>query len=187
MDGALWTFTFNEARPSNFDRTRIFPTVVNRSACDRNSELIMQHLRSIPTLTHGLLDHLLGMIMIVSPWIFDFHAVRGVAVYVPSIIGGALVVNSLFTRYEMGLVKWIPVSLHVKLDVVLGISLAISPWAWGFADRVFLTHLLGGACIALLPLFSVRKPFDESIFTEVIIREGKAEVIRYARSTDRSA
>jgi hypothetical protein len=146
----------------------------------------MQHLRSIPTLTHGLLDHLLGLIMIISPWIFDYYSIRGFAVNAPMIFGALLVINSLITNYEMGLFKWLPIPLHMALDGLIGIGLAISPWVLGFADRIFIPHLAGGALIALLPHFSVRKPFDEEKFTEVVIREGRAEIVRYARSTDSS-
>ena len=146
----------------------------------------MRHLRYIPTLTHGLLDHLLGIVMIVSPWIFEYHAVRGMAVQVPFILGGLLVINSLNTKFEMGVFKLLNVKTHLILDVLIGISMASSPWIFGFADRIHLPHLIGGLVIAILPLFTVRKPFDESRYTEVVIREGRAEVIRYARSTDNS-
>ncbi len=146
----------------------------------------MQRLRYIPTLTHALLDHLLGIVLIISPWIFDFHSARGSAVYVPFVLGGCIVINSLSTRFEMGVVKWIPVKHHLIVDSAIGICLALSPWLLDFSDQIFLPHLIGGLLVAAIPLFSVHKPFDESTYTEVIIREGRAEVVRYARSTDNS-
>ncbi|MDQ3101826.1 MAG: hypothetical protein M3R08_10605 [Bacteroidota bacterium] len=147
----------------------------------------MQTLRYIPTLTHALLDHLLGIVLIISPWIFEFHSAHGPAVHVPFILGGCVVINSLITKFEMGLLKWIPVRVHLIIDIVLGISLALSPWALDFSDRIFLPHLIGGMSIAIIPIFSVHKPFDESVYTEVVIREGRSEVVRYAaRSADNS-
>ena len=146
----------------------------------------MQHPRYIPTLTHGLLDHLLGIVMIVSPWIFEYHAARGMAVQVPFVLGGALVITSLFTRFEMGVIKLLKVRTHLWIDVAIGVVLAASPWLFGFSDRIYLPHLIGGSVIAIIPFFTVEKPFDESRYTEVVIKEGRAEVIRYARSTDNS-
>ena len=146
----------------------------------------MQHLRSIPTLTHALLDHLLGAILIVSPWILDFHRAVDLAIWMPMAVGTVLVISSLITRYEMGLFQWIPLEWHMRIDTTLGLILAISPWVLGFADNVILPHVVGGSVLAIMPLFSQRKPFDDSMYTEVVIREGRAEIVRYARSTDNS-
>jgi hypothetical protein len=147
----------------------------------------MQHLRIIPTLTHGLLDNLTGIVLLVSPWIFDFQTVRGAATYIPMMLGGFLLLSNLFTRHELGLVKVLPFRYHLLLDVVLGCFLMLSPWVFAFHERILMPHVVCGMFIALVPLFSVRKPFDESQFTEVVIREGQAEVVRYARSSDSSS
>lgn len=147
---------------------------------------VMQQFRAIPTLTHALLDHLFGIVLIISPWIMDFHDERGYPMEVPFILGGLLVINSLVTDLEMGVFKWLSVRVHLILDSFIGICLALSPWALDFADRIYLPHLMGGLIISLLPIFTAGKPFDESLYTEVVIKEGRAEVVRYARSTDSS-
>jgi hypothetical protein len=147
----------------------------------------MQHLRTVPTLTHGLLDNLAGIVLVVAPWIFDFQTIRGAAMHTPMIFGTLLLLSNILTKHELGLLRIISFRMHLRLDVLIGIGLAFSPWSFSFHDRVFLPHLLGGLFIALLPIFSVRKPFDESRFTEVVIREGGVEVIRYARSSDSSS
>lgn len=146
----------------------------------------MQHIRIIPTLTHALLDHLIGLVLIVSPWVLDYHAARGAAVNVPLIAGLAVILNSLCSRSEMGICPVIGMRRHLWIDVVIGVVLAASPWLFQFADRIFWPHVIGGSVIALLPLFSTHKPFDESRYTEVVIRDGQAEIVRYAR-TDRPA
>lgn len=147
----------------------------------------MQHLRIIPTLTHGLLDQLIGIVLIVSPWIFEYHTARGAAVLVPVAIGTAVMVNSLFTDHEMGLLRHIHVRDHLWLDIALGTVLSASPWIFEFSHRSHLPHLVGGLIMVVLSVLTVRKPFDESIFTEVVIREGRAEIIRYARTADNSS
>lgn len=146
----------------------------------------MQHPRYIPTLTHGLLDHLLGIVMITSPWLFEYHAARGLAVQVLFILGGLLVLSSLVTRFEMGVFKLMNVRTHLWIDLVIGVSLALSPWIFDFSDRIFLPHLFGGSLIAIISIFTASTPFDETRYTEVVIREGRAEVTRYARSADNS-
>jgi hypothetical protein len=51
---------------------------------------------------------------------------------------------SAFTAYEAGIVRSIPMSGHLAADAVLGIIMAASPWLFGFADVVYLPHLILG-------------------------------------------
>jgi len=100
-------------------------------------------MRLISTATHGVLDYLMGVILIATPWIFGFDD-RGPAMYVPIIVGSAVIVYSLFTQYEASLVDLIPMKVHLWLDGLGGALLAASPWLFGFADEVFWPHLLFG-------------------------------------------
>jgi len=100
-------------------------------------------MRFISTAVHGVLDYVMGAVLIASPWIFNF-ADRGPAMYMPIIVGAAVIVYSLFTRYEAGLVDVIPMRIHLWLDGLGGALLAASPWLFGFADEVFWPHLLFG-------------------------------------------
>lgn len=55
---------------------------------------------------------------------------------------------SLLTNYELGLVKMLPIPLHLALDAASGVLLASSPWLFGFASkgsRYWLPHALVGA------------------------------------------
>lgn len=90
-------------------------------------------MRFISTAVHGVLDYVMGAVLIASPWIFDF-ADRGPAMYVPIIVGSAVIVYSLFTRYEAGLVDVIPMRIHLWLDGLGGAVLAASPWLFGLAE-----------------------------------------------------
>lgn len=100
-------------------------------------------MRFINTKTHGILDYLMGVVLIISPWLFGF-ANGGAAQMVPIVIGIVIIGMSIFTHYELGLVKKIPMSMHLTLDVIGGIVLAISPWLFGFSEYVFLPHLIFG-------------------------------------------
>ncbi|MFD1143666.1 SPW repeat protein [Larkinella insperata] len=97
----------------------------------------------IPTRVHGVLDYLSGVLFVASPWLFGF-ADGSAAQWVPVIAGLALLGLSIFTNYEAGLVKSIPMPTHLTVDVLTGIVLAASPWIFGFADRVYLPHVIFG-------------------------------------------
>jgi hypothetical protein len=100
-------------------------------------------MRFIPTGLHGILDYSVGAILAAAPWLFGF-ARGGAETWVPVALGLGAVGYSLFTDYEWGLVKRIPMPVHLGLDVGSGVLLAASPWAFGFADAVWQPHLLFG-------------------------------------------
>jgi hypothetical protein len=101
-------------------------------------------MRLIPTRIHGMLDYLMGALLLVSPWLFGFADESGVARWLPFVLGAGVIVYSLLTRYELTLVPVIPMPIHLGLDAVGGLLLAASPWLFGFADRVWLPHLIIG-------------------------------------------
>lgn len=100
-------------------------------------------MRFIPTRTHGILDYVLGLVLIIAPWILDF-ADGGAEQWVPIIIGAIIIVQSLMTDYELGVVKVLPMSTHLTMDIVTGVVLAVSPWVFGFADDIWWPHLVFG-------------------------------------------
>lgn len=100
-------------------------------------------MRFIDTKIHGYIDYLMGLFLIVSPWIFGF-ADGAAAQWVPIILGVGTITYSLVTDYELGLLKVIPMKGHLMIDLIAGIFLAASPWIFGFADDVFLPHLILG-------------------------------------------
>ncbi|MFP4093237.1 MAG: SPW repeat protein [Cyclobacteriaceae bacterium] len=100
-------------------------------------------MRFIPTKTHGILDYLMGVLLIASPWIFGF-ANNEAAQWVPIVIGILVIGQSLFTNYEVSLIQIIPMPFHLGMDVATGLFLAASPWIFGFADFVYWPHLIFG-------------------------------------------
>ena len=100
-------------------------------------------MRFISTRAHGAIDYLMGVLLIILPYILGF-ADGTSAQWIPQIIGAALIAASLLTDYEFGAVRVIPMPVHLFLDVAAGLLLTISPWLFGFADRVFWPHLIVG-------------------------------------------
>jgi hypothetical protein len=97
----------------------------------------------INTKTHGILDYLVSLVLISSPWLFAF-ANGGADTWVPVILGVFTIIYSLFTNYEQGLVKVISMRIHLLLDLISALSLAFSPWIFAFADHVWAPHVIFG-------------------------------------------
>ena len=100
-------------------------------------------MKIISTRVHGVLDYLVGGLLIASPWLFDFA--RGEAeTWVPVILGAGAILYSLMTDYEYSLSRSISMKTHLNLDLFSGIFLAASPWIFGFNDYVYMPHLVLG-------------------------------------------
>ncbi len=101
-------------------------------------------MRFISTKVHGVLDYMMGILLIASPWLFGFAEGGGMKVWVPVILGMGALLYSLMTDYELGLSDSISMRTHLTLDLMSGVLLAVSPWLFGFADVVYLPHLILG-------------------------------------------
>lgn len=94
-----------------------------------------------------MLDYPAGVVLIAAPWIFGFSDVGGAAVAVPIIIGIAAILQSLMTDYELSIADVLPLPMHLTVDVVAGIVLALSPVIFGFTDEglnAWLPHVVAG-------------------------------------------
>jgi threonine/homoserine efflux transporter RhtA len=100
-------------------------------------------MRFIPTRIHGMLDYVIGLALIAAPWLFDFSD-GGAKMWVPIILGAGVILYSLFTNYEMSIVDAIPMPVHLALDALGGLFLAVSPWLFGFNDTVWVPHVVVG-------------------------------------------
>jgi hypothetical protein len=100
-------------------------------------------MKIISTKVHGVLDYMMGVLLIASPWIFGF-ADNGMQLWMPVILGIMVIIYSLMTDYELGLSDNISMRTHLVLDFISGALLAASPWIFGFADEVYLPHLVLG-------------------------------------------
>jgi hypothetical protein len=100
-------------------------------------------MRFIPTLMHGVMDYLVGILLLIAPWLLDFQR-GGAETTVPMVLGGAALLYSMVTNYELGLIKLLPMKVHLIMDILSGIILVISPWLWRFDKMVYMPHLTIG-------------------------------------------
>jgi hypothetical protein len=104
-------------------------------------------MRIIPTRIHGLIDYLVGAVLILLPFLAGYP-LDSAAALVPIFLGAGTIVVSLFTDYELSIRRLIPMPTHLGVDMASGILLAISPLLFGFSERAWVPH-------AVLGLFEV--------------------------------
>ena len=86
---------------------------------------------SIPFGIHVLVEYGIGILTILSPFLFSFDddAAKIVAV----LIGAGILVLAVVTDAPTGLARTLPVASHVVLDYVLGLVFLVTPFVFGFA------------------------------------------------------
>jgi hypothetical protein len=100
-------------------------------------------MRFISTKVHGILDYLMGALLIAAPWLFGF-AGDGAETWVPVILGIVMLLQALMTDFEMGVFKSISMPTHLRMDFIAGIFLAASPWIFDFDEYVWAPHVIFG-------------------------------------------
>jgi hypothetical protein len=124
----------------------------------------------ISTKTHGAMDYVAGVLIAASPWIFGFVKLGGAPLFLPLLVGIVQLLMTIFTNYEYGLFKAIPMQVHLIIDILSGFILIACPWVYGFYHFVFLPHLLFGLFTVFSGLFTMHSPlfkiktFDERGF-----------------------
>lgn len=119
------------------------------------------NMKCIPTKVHGILDYVVAIVLVLAPIPFGFSEVGGAAVVVPTVLGIALFVYSLLTKYEWGVFKVLSMPYHLMIDMVAAIFLALSPFLFGFvneAPNAWLPHVVVGIAVILVVLFSEKQP-----------------------------
>ncbi len=106
---------------------------------------------------HGVLDYLVGALIVATPWLFGF-AQGGVETWVLVAAGAATIAFSALTDYEFGLAHRIPLPIHLALDFMVGAVVAFSPWLFGFADLVRAPHVVLGVFDVGLALLTSSRP-----------------------------
>jgi hypothetical protein len=92
---------------------------------------------------HGVLDYLMGALIVASPWLFGFSGAF-LAPQMAVTIGFALIFISLVTHYELGVVQLLPFSAHRFTDIAIGIALLGAPWFFSVGGRAGVVFFLLG-------------------------------------------
>lgn len=108
---------------------------------------------------HGVLDYLTSAVLIASPWLFHFSNAHGAALFIPLYLGSLTLILTYFSRTPLGVIRQIPMELHLSLDVLVGFFILVSPFLYGFYNVVCLPHVILGLILFLSGIFTEKSPF----------------------------
>lgn len=110
----------------------------------------------IQTRWHAFLDYMMVLVLLTAPWVLDFSHIEP-AKTISLVAGAFILLLSLITKHEGGILRIVPMRLHLILDIVLGGMLIVAPFALGFTG-VYVPHLIVGMLLVCAGLFTYRKP-----------------------------
>lgn len=107
-------------------------------------------MKFLSTRTHTIIGLIVGVALLVAPWLFMFADEGGAAVMVPLLVGAFVLLSELTTTSALSPLKLVPMKIHIMIDVVTGLFLAASPWIFMFNDleaNAWVPHLIVGIAI----------------------------------------
>ena len=101
-------------------------------------------MRFLPTKIHAGLDYILGLALSVLPFVTGIHQ-GGLIEWGPMLLGHSLILYSLLTNYELGMLRLISIKLHLILDAVGGVALIGLAILYAPPTGIWLSLLVLGA------------------------------------------
>lgn len=111
-------------------------------------------MRFIPTVIHGVLDYLVGLMVIGLPFAVGIHGPALIALVAS---GSFAIIYSLFTDYELGAIRLLRVRFHLALDVVFGVAMLSIPTAFDIPPAIqWPVYVIGLVAIVLSTITKIR-------------------------------
>jgi hypothetical protein len=119
----------------------------------------------ISTKLLGVLDYITAIIIGASPWLFGYYNISSAALFIPVFLGAMQLIMSIFSNYELGVMKVLPMPLHSFLNGFVGFWLLVSPFLYGFYNIVFWPQVILGALLFVMAIYVKPSPaYQERIF-----------------------
>lgn len=118
-------------------------------------------MKFITTQIHGFIDYAVGILFIALPWVLDINCAEPQGL-VMIVSGFLILIYSVLTDYELGVLRVLPMPLHLAFDMISGMLLAFSPWILAFSEKIYLPHLFLGLFEILIAILTKTKTGDRT-------------------------
>lgn len=114
--------------------------------------------------TYGVINWVAVVLLLACPWISlsgepAFYTLGGAALFLPLFFGWLEFIMAVFSDNKHGLIKQMPMEMHLFLDVIIGSFLLMSPFIFHFSDKLLWPQLLIGGLVFVAGAFTQKSPF----------------------------
>lgn len=119
----------------------------------------------ISTKFYGVMNYLIAVALMLAPWFIPasngqpFFRIGGASLFLPLLIGWVQLIMAFFSANPHGVIKQFPMQMHHFQDVLTGSFLFASPFVYGFSDKIWWPHVLFGALLMIMGIFTRNSPF----------------------------
>lgn len=99
---------------------------------------------------HAYLDYPVALALIGLPFLLGLGASNPMAFWLSVVTGIAAFVLTVLTDHKLGLVRVLPYSLHMAVDLIVGLSFLAAPFIFGFSGLDAAFYWLNGAAVVLV-------------------------------------
>ncbi|HYF64626.1 MAG TPA: hypothetical protein VD886_17510 [Herpetosiphonaceae bacterium] len=116
-------------------------------------------MKIISTFVHGVLDYLTALAGLALPHVLGWNDDAKVLL---NAAAGAVVLSSLVTRYELSVIKRLPMKAHLALDALNGALLIAAPLLWLRENSAVTTFIIGMGVmeLAVVLLTKTQSPLE---------------------------
>src|SRR3954463_4133666 len=116
-----------------------------------------RRMKIINTRLHGILDYTSALILLL-PWITGYYETSKDSL-VFTLLGAGTIVFSIITDYEFGLIKILPMKVHLVLDTLSALFLIVMPWIFTVTNYQYHWPTLLGVLELLVVIMSTSQPY----------------------------
>lgn len=107
---------------------------------------------------HAYLDYPVALALIGLPFLLGLGTSNPLALWLSVTTGIAAFLLTVLTDHHLGLIRIIPYSVHMAVDLMVGVTFLIAPFLFGFTGLDAAFYWLNGAAVCLV--IGAHKPED---------------------------
>lgn len=115
--------------------------------------------RFVTKTMHAYLDYPVALSLIAAPFILGLGQSHPLAFWLAFVTGIAALALTLLTDHQFGVLRVLPYSLHLAVDLMVGLAFVAAPLVLGFSGLDAFYYWLNGA--AVLFVVGLHKPTAE--------------------------
>ncbi|MBW4707441.1 hypothetical protein KX928_06545 [Roseobacter sp. YSTF-M11] len=113
-------------------------------------------VRFVTKSIHAYLDYPVAISLMLMPTLLRLGQSSPVAFWLATVTGVAAFVLTLLTDHHLGAFRVLPYSLHLAVDLIVGLVFLAAPFVFGFAGLDAAYYWLNGA--AVVTVIGLHKP-----------------------------
>lgn len=99
---------------------------------------------------HAYLDYPVALALIGLPFLLGLGATNPMALWLSVVTGVAAFLLTVLTDHHLGVIRVVPYSVHMAVDLVVGLTFLAAPFLFGFTGLDAAFYWLNGLAVVLV-------------------------------------